>query len=239
MSHGKQYEGKLFVRNLAGKRHNGNMESIMTGIYLVTDQKACLGRPLESIVSDAVRAGVSCVQLREKNADTRIFLDQAIGLKALLKPTGIPLIINDRIDIAMASGADGVHIGQRDMPYEKARKLLGHDSIIGLSVETWEDVESAQNMNVDYLGVSPVFPTTTKIDTKKPWGLEGLKKIRGYSRHPLVGIGCLNASNAGQAIKAGADSIAVVSAICSADNPFDAAKQLVGIFEKNYSQQGS
>ena len=209
----------------------------MKGIYLVTDQKACLGRPLDSIVSDAVRAGVSCVQLREKNADTRMFLDQAFRLRAILKPAGIPLIINDRIDIAMASGADGVHIGQRDMPYKKARKLLGYDSIIGLSVETWEDVESAQDMDVDYLGVSPVFPTITKTDTKSPWGLEGLKKIRYYSRHPLVGIGCLNASNAGQAIKAGADSIAVVSAICSADNPFDAARQLVSIFDTTYCQQ--
>jgi len=207
----------------------------MKGIYLVTDQAACQGKPLESIVLNAVKAGVCCVQLREKTIGTRLFLKKALDLAAILKRAKIPLIINDRVDIALAAGADGVHLGQSDMPYDIARRLLGQDAIIGLSVETWEDVQKAQDLSVDYLGVSPVFPTPTKTDTKSPWGLEGLKKIRAYSRHPLVAIGGLNASNVQQTLKAGAHAIAVVSAICSADKAFDATMQLVRLFEQTNS----
>lgn len=209
----------------------------MRGIYLVTDQSASKGKRLESIVSDAVKAGVTCIQLREKNLDTRPFFEKAKTLKALLKNTNIPLIINDRIDIALASGADGVHIGQTDMPYDQARKLMGNTAIIGLSVETWEDVELAQDLDVNYLGVSPVFRTPTKTDTKAPWGIEGLKKIKAFSRHSLVAIGGLDETNSGPVIKAGADSIAVVSAICSADSPFEAAGRLVDIYEKTVSDK--
>jgi len=209
----------------------------MKGIYLVTDQKACKGKSLESIVSDAAKAGVSCVQLREKQANTRLFLKTAIELMSILKPAGIPLIINDRVDIALAAKADGVHLGQSDMPYVHARRLMGPKAVIGLSVETWEDVESAQALDVDYLGVSPVFATPTKTDTKTPWGLEGLEKIKNYSCHPLVAIGGLDASNAQNIIKAGADAIAVVSAVCSANNAFDATLQLVRLFEKTLQEK--
>jgi thiamine-phosphate pyrophosphorylase len=200
----------------------------MKGIYLVTDTGACKGKSLESVVSDAIRGGVAVVQLREKKADTRDFLEKALALKAILKPAGVPLIINDRLDIALAAGADGVHLGQSDMPYAHARRFLGSKAIIGLSVETWEDVEEAQKLDVDYLGVSPVFPTPTKTDTKEPWGLEGLQKIKKFSRHPLVAIGGINESNSLDLIRAGADCLAVVSAICSADDPFLATRQLLG-----------
>jgi len=209
----------------------------MKGIYLVTDQKACLGKPLESIVSDAVKAGVSCVQLREKNITTRVFLNKALGLASILKPAGIPLVINDRVDIALAAGADGVHIGQSDMPYEHVRRLMGPGAVIGLSVETWEDVQNAQDLDVDYLGVSPVFSTPTKTDTKTPWGIEGLERIRAYSRHPLVAIGGLDSSNIKKTIKAGADAIAVVSAICSAIDSFNATRQLVTFFKQTHTSQ--
>ena len=202
----------------------------MKGIYLVTDTGACLGKSLESVVFDVVRAGVSVVQLREKKADTREFLEKALALKAILKPAGVPLIINDRLDIALAAGADGVHLGLSDMPYAYARKLMGAKAIIGLSVETWEDVEEAQELDVAYLGVSPVFPTPTKTNTKEPWGLEGLQKIKEFSSHPLVAIGGINESNALEVIRAGADCLAVVSAICSADEPFEGARQLVRKF---------
>jgi len=209
----------------------------MKGIYLVTDPIACQGKPLESIVLDAVKAGVSCVQLREKNAGTRLFLKKALALKSILEPAGIPLIINDRVDIALAAKATGVHLGQSDMPCDHARRLMGPAAVIGLSVETWEDVQKAQDLDVNYLGVSPVFLTPTKTDTKSPWGLEGLKKIRGYSRHPLVAIGGINMSNGKKVIKAGADAIAVVSAICSANDAFDATQQLVSLFEQTYIPQ--
>ena len=207
------------------------MRKAMKGIYLVTDEAACQGKSLESVVASAARAGVTWVQLREKQTPTRAFLKKALDLRAILKPAGIPLIINDRVDIALASKADGVHLGQSDMPYAHARGLLGPKALIGLSVETWEDVETAQDLDVDYLGVSPIFSTPTKTDTKDPWGLDGLAKIRNYSRHPLVAIGGIHGTNGRDILQAGADGLAVVSAICSAADPFAAAQHLVRIFE--------
>jgi thiamine-phosphate pyrophosphorylase len=146
-----------------------------------------------------------------------------------MAPFGVPLIINDRLDVALAVKADGVHVGQDDMPYETARALMGPTAIIGLSVETWEDVLRAEGLDVDYLGVSPVFTTPTKTDTKAPWGLEGLIRIRAFSRHPLVAIGGLNQSNAEAAVMAGADSVAVVSAICASPDPLAASRELTSI----------
>lgn len=199
----------------------------MKGIYLVTDRGLLRNHTLEDVVSAAVNAGVCCVQLREKEIVTREFLDIAKRLKALMAPHDVPLVINDRIDIAIAADADGIHIGQSDMPYELARQMLKPDAIIGLSVETWEDVEAAQKLDVDYIGVSPVFPTPTKTDTKKPWGLEGLSRIKSYSKHPLVAIGGINLTNIKAVLEAGADSVAVVSAICGADDPYLSSSRLV------------
>jgi thiamine-phosphate pyrophosphorylase len=198
----------------------------MRGLYLVTDRGLCGGRPLEEVAAQAVAGGAACVQLREKDLSTRAFVELARSLKALLATLGVPLLINDRMDVALAAGADGVHVGQGDMPCELVRQFLGSRAIIGLSVETWADVERAQDQDVDYLGVSPVFPTPTKTDTKAAWGLDGLARIRAFSRHPLVAIGGLNAANAAQAVLAGADGIAVVSAICASPDPGSAAREL-------------
>ncbi len=201
----------------------------MKGLYFVTDRGLCGGKPLVEVVLQAVRGGAACVQLREKNVSTRFFVEEARRMRELLAPFKIPLIINDRLDVAIAVGAEGVHVGQEDMPYGIARRLMGPKAIIGLSVETWEDVERAESLDCDYLGVSPVFATPTKTDTKEPWGLEGLSKIRAFSRHPLVGIGGLNAENAGEVVMAGADGVAVVSAICAAPEPFQVSRALTGI----------
>jgi thiamine-phosphate pyrophosphorylase len=195
----------------------------------VTDHGLCRNRSLQDIVSQTVQGGAAYVQLREKDLSTRDFVEEAVAIKKLLFPFHVPLIINDRIDIALACGADGVHIGQEDMPYATARKLMGEKAIIGLSVETWADVEASQNLDVDYIGVSPVFATPTKTDTKEPWGLEGLRKIKSFSRHPLVAIGGINESNARTVVKAGADCLAVVSAVCSADDPAAAVINLNNI----------
>lgn len=198
----------------------------MRGLCLVTDRGLCGDRLLEDVVMQAVRGGVACVQLREKELSTRAFLEEPARIKALLSPLHIPLLINDRVDVALAVGADGVHVGQSDMPCELVRRLMGPDAIIGLSVETWEEVERAQDQPVDYLGVSPIFETPTKTDTRCAWGLQGLARIQAYSRHPLVAIGGLNASNLADAVRAGADGIAVVSAICAATDPRRAAQGL-------------
>lgn len=195
-------------------------------LYLVTDRSLTLGRPLEQVVARAVQGGVSAVQLREKEAATRSFVEAARQMKALLAPYGVPLLINDRVDVALAVGAAGVHIGQEDLPYPLARRLLGPQAIIGLSVETEAQVVAAEAYDVAYLGVSPIFPTPTKKDTHGSWGLTGLARVRRLSRHSLVAIGGLNVGNAAAAITAGADSIAVVSAICSAEDPREAAAEL-------------
>jgi thiamine-phosphate pyrophosphorylase len=201
----------------------------MKGLYFVTDRGLCGDKPLTDVILQAIRGGAACIQLREKDVTTRFFVEEARQIKALMAPFRVPLIINNRLDVALAVKADGVHVGQDDMPYETARELMGPAAIIGLSVETWEDVQRAEGINVDYLGVSPVFMTPTKTDTKEPWGLEGLIRVRAFSRHPLVAIGGLNSSNAESAIMAGADGVAVVSAICASPDPFAASRELTDI----------
>jgi len=209
----------------------------MRGIYLVTGRSLCSPRPLEEIVLQAVDGGVAYVQLREKDVSTRFFVQEAKRIKKLLSSYKIPLIINDRVDVALACGAEGVHIGQEDMPCAIARKLMGPKAIIGLSVEDWGDVEESQKLDVDYIGVSPVFPTPTKTDTKGAWGLSGLAKIKAFSRHPLVAIGGINESNAREVIAAGADCIAVVSAICAAPNPAAATRNLKSIIDAVHNEK--
>lgn len=202
-------------------------------LYLVTDRDLSLGRSLEEVVCEAVAGGVTIVQLREKDAATGEFVELARRLMAVLKPLGVPLIINDRVDVALAVDADGVHIGQSDMSYADARRLLGPDKIIGLSVENFEDLDAANALDVDYIGISPVYGTPTKTDTAEPFGLEGLRKAVQMSVHPTVAIGGMNASTVGDVMAAGTDGVAVVSAICSAPSPRAAAAELLNIINEN------
>jgi thiamine-phosphate pyrophosphorylase len=202
----------------------------MYELYLVTDEKASRGRDIINIVKQALKGGVTVVQLREKELSTRQFVERASELKKILKPYNVPLIINDRVDIALAIEADGVHIGQSDMPLEMVKKIVPGNMIIGLSVETVQQVREAEGLEVDYLGVSPIFSTPTKTNfDERPWGLEGLREARAISKHIIVGIGGINADNAEDVIKAGADGIAVVSGICSADDPETASRELIKI----------
>lgn len=195
-------------------------------LYLVTDSSFLCGRKLEDVVMEAVAGGVTMVQLREKSLSTNEFIALAFKLKSCLQAVNVPLIINDRIDVALAVDADGVHIGQSDMPYDMARRLLGKDKIIGLSVESFSDIERANTLDVDYIGVSPVFATPTKTDTSRPFGIDGLRKAVEMSVHPTVGIGGMNLSTAAEVMATGTDGIAVVSAIMGADNPREAAAEL-------------
>ncbi|MET0283194.1 MAG: thiamine phosphate synthase [Polyangiales bacterium] len=195
-------------------------------LYLVTDRGLSRGRPLTQVVEAAVRGGVTMVQLREKALDTRAFLAEARALKQLLAPLGVGLVINDRVDIALACEADGVHLGQGDMPVEDARRLLPAHVFLGLSVETLAQVHAANKLPVDYLGVSPIFATPTKTDTARPWGVEGLRAVRALTKLPLVAIGGIHVGNATSLREAGADGLAVVSAICAAPDPERAAAAL-------------
>ena len=202
-------------------------------LYLVTDQVSAGRRTLTDVVAAAVQGGVTCVQLREKQLNTRDFFAQAMALQKMLLPLNIPLVINDRIDIALACAAQGVHLGQSDMPVEAARRLLPPEVFIGWSVETMDDVARSASLPVDYLGVSPVFATPTKTDTQTPWGLGGLRQIRSLTALPLVAIGGIHAGNARDIVLAGADGLAVVSALCAAANPCLAAVQLKTRMESN------
>ena len=202
-----------------------NRESLR--LYLVTDRGLSLGRSLEGVVIEAVAGGATMVQLREKEAPTGEFVALAKRLRALLAPLGVPLVINDRVDVALAADADGVHIGQSDMAYEDARRLLGPDKIIGLSVENFEDLERANSLDVDYVGISPVYGTPTKTDTAQPFGLEGLRKAVELSAHPTVAIGGMNQQTVAEVMATGCDGVAVVSAICSAPSPRQAAQELL------------
>jgi thiamine-phosphate pyrophosphorylase len=195
-------------------------------LYLVTDRSLARGRSIAWLVEAAVRGGVTAVQLREKSCPASDFVQLGRELKKLLAPHQVPLIVNDRVDLALEIGADGVHIGQRDMAPGRARKLLGPDAIIGLSIETIEQARAAVSLDVDYLGVGPVFATATKMDAAPPLGLAALAQVRAISRHRVVAIGGIGLENARQAIHSGADGVAIVSAICAAGDPERAARDL-------------
>ena len=195
-------------------------------VYLVTDRDLCGGRALAEGVEQAARGGATLVQLREKTAGTREFVELARALNALLAPLRVPLIINDRLDVALAIGAAGAHLGQSDMPASLARELLGPGAILGLSLESMDQLPAAEALDVDYYGVSPIHPTPTKTDTGPGWGLSGLLALRAATTRPLVAIGGIGARNAAETIRAGADGVAVVSAICAAEDPAEAAREL-------------
>ncbi|MDD5349532.1 MAG: thiamine phosphate synthase [Chthoniobacteraceae bacterium] len=195
-------------------------------VYLVIGADFTGGRALVNLVLEAVAGGVTCVQLREKTADPRAFAAEAAALKTALAPTGVPLLINDNIAVARASGADGVHLGQSDLPCAEARRILGPGACIGLSIETRAQALAAAALDADYLGVSPVFPSASKTDTAAPWGLDGLRWLRERVEKPLVAIGGITIGNAGAVARAGAHGIAVISAIGSAPSPRAAAAAL-------------
>lgn len=200
-------------------------------LYLVTDPRLVAERGLLATVEAAVKGGVTLVQLRDPDAHGRALVEQARALKALLAPLRIPLIVNDRVDVAVAADADGVHLGQDDMSPADARALLGPEGILGLSVgNPAEFVGSSSGIDigaVDYLGVGPVKATGTKTDAGAAIGAAGVAAVRALTRRPIVGIGGIDGALAGEVIRAGADGVAVVSAICAAPDPEHAARALL------------
>ena len=195
-------------------------------LYLVTDRSLSLGRSNFEVIQKAVRGGVTLVQLREKEATTKVFYQEGLEIKGYLRTRNIPLIINDRIDIALALDADGVHLGREDMPIDVARKILGPRKIIGASVFTLEEAKTAEAMGADYLGLSPIFLTETKPELVGQIGIGGIPSLKEGVQIPLVGIGSMSQANAYEAVKAGLDGVAVVSAICSHEDPRAAAEEI-------------
>ena len=202
----------------------------LAGLHLVTDSTLCGARGVMAVVEAAVRGGARVVQLREKTLATRAFVERARALKALLQPLGVPLIINDRLDVALACGADGVHVGQEDLSPRDMRRWLP-DGLIGLSIERIEQLDAAERLPVDYYGASPVFATATKADAAPALGLDCLRALRARTTRPLVAIGGIGEHNAGAVMQAGADALAVVSALCAAPDPEQAARRLCAAME--------
>lgn len=197
-------------------------------LYLVTDDQQDLAT-LKRVVRKAVEGGVTMVQVREKHGDVRAFIERAQAVKDILKDTDVPLIINDRVDVALAVDADGVHLGQSDMPATIARELIGPNKILGLSIENEEQLAEADSLPIDYIGLSAIFTTPTKTNTKKHWGIDGLKMALETTSLPIVAIGGINESNIPQLSATGVHGLALVSAICHAEDPKAASEYLLGL----------
>ncbi|SHE81011.1 thiamine-phosphate pyrophosphorylase [Modicisalibacter ilicicola DSM 19980] len=188
-------------------------------LYLITDPAMCAERGLVATVVAAVRGGVTMVQLRDKHATDAELIPQAKALKTALAGSGVPLIINDRLEVALAVGADGLHIGQTDGDAAAARAALGPEAILGLSINSHEQLAQVDPALIDYLGLGPVFATSTKGDHEAPLGFEGLASLAAASRLPGVAIGGLQAQHVRAVREAGAQGLAVISAICAAPDP--------------------
>ena len=200
-------------------------------IYLVTDEACLHGRPLLKCVEEALAAGVTLVQYRAKAADGGVLYAEACKLKELCDKYNVPLIINDRLDIALAVGAAGVHLGQDDLPCAVARRLLGEDFIIGVSAHNPAEAVQAVSEGADYLGCGAVFGTATKHDVAK-LGLENLRAIRKSVAVPMVGIGGITADNYAEVLATGADGAAIVSGILAQDDIGAVVKKLVATKQK-------
>lgn len=195
-------------------------------LYLVISEEACEGRNFLEVAEQAIIGGVEIIQLREKKVDTASFIKKAFKLKEITERYNVPLIINDNVEVANAVQAFGVHVGNSDIPPTEIRARWGNQLQIGYSIEYVSQLETEDTATADHLGISPIFSTATKTDTVTEWGLEGIRLIRSLTAKPLIAIGNMNKTNTNAALKAGADCIAVVSAICSAENPQKAAYEL-------------
>ncbi len=199
----------------------------MRGFYFITDSSLTRKGNLSDVKS-ALAAKVKVVQYREKYASTKEMYEEALRLRRLCK--NITFLINDRIDIALSVNADGVHLGQSDLPYNTARKILGKNKIIGVTVHNLEEAKVAEERGADYLSVSPIFATSTKQDAGKPVGIELIGKIRKHTRLPIIAIGGINLTNAPEVIRAGADGICAISAVLAKRNVTKEIQKFQGLF---------
>ena len=204
----------------------------ISGYYFITDEKLSKAGNV-SDVKNAVSAGVKIVQYRNKCGSTKEMYDEAVKLKKICCKKNVIFIINDRMDIALALSSDGVHIGQDDMPYSVARKILGKNKIIGVTVHTLKQARNAEKSGADYLGVSPIFSTDTKSDAGKPCGISLIKKIKSHINRtiPIVAIGGINLSNAKEVISAGADGLCAISAVITKKNVKKEIKKFQKLFD--------
>ncbi|MCX7706245.1 MAG: thiamine phosphate synthase [bacterium] len=205
------------------------MREFIKGYYFITDSHISI-RGIFEDVKAAINAGVRIFQYREKDKSTREMFHEAMELRKLIK-IGL-LIINDRIDIALAVDADGVHIGQDDMPVSITRRLVGKNKIIGVTVHTLRQALKAEREGADYIGVSPIFKTTTKPDAQKPVGVEIISELKGYLHIPIVAIGGITLKNAKDVVCAGADAICAISAVLTKEDVETEIRKFQSLFNK-------
>jgi thiamine-phosphate pyrophosphorylase len=210
----------------------------------IVDPERANGRTLADLARMVVAGGATLIQLRDKYGSTRRMIEEARAIKAALAGTGVPLVINDRVDVALVAGADGVHVGQDDMAAEDARRLLGPEAIIGLSIKTVALASAAPLDALDYAGVGGVYATTSKDNPNPPIGVAGLRDIVAAFRarrhdFPICGIAGIDAGNAAPVIEAGASGVAVISALSMQDDPEAAARTLRGIVDEALALRGA
>lgn len=204
------------------------MKNLDLSLYLVTDNSDDVEKFLNTI-EEGIKGGVSVVQIREKTADTLDFYNLALKVKEITTKYDVPLIINDRVDVALAIDADGVHVGQSDMPCDVTRELIGNDKILGVSAATIEEAQKAENDGADYIGTGAVFPTATKDDAPKITKKD-LKEVVDSINIPVVAIGGITLDNASELNDTGIAGLSVVSAIMSSETPKESAEKLLNIF---------
>jgi len=200
-------------------------------LYALVDPDNAGGRELDDLAELVVRGGATLVQLRDKHGATGVMVERVRSLKAVLAPFGVPLLINDRVDVALACGAEGVHVGQTDMAVADARRLLGRKALIGLSIKTVEQAQAAPLDLLDYVGIGGVFTTTSKQTAAAPIGIDGFARVAGIIRSraqdfPVCAIAGITIENASETIAAGADGVAVISALSLAPDPKAAAAEM-------------
>lgn len=204
----------------------GRVAEVDWTLYVATDSQLVAEDALAEVVEAAIRGGAGVIQYREKQADTRRMVKVAGDLGRVCRRRGVVFLVNDRLDVALAVEADGVHLGQQDMPVALARQLLGPDKLIGVSVQNAGAMAEAEQEGADYLSLSPVFATSTKPDHEAPLGLEGVRTLAGASRLPVVAIGGINRTNVAEVIRAGARGVCVISAVLTAPDPERAASEI-------------
>lgn len=196
------------------------------GLYFITDSKLTKKGVIEDVKA-AIKGGVRVIQYREKSAPTRQMIEEAKQIRQICKKNSVLFLINDRIDVALAVDADGVHLGNEDMPYWHARSLLGNNKVIGLSAHSARDALQNQKLGADYTSIGPIYRTTTKKSPKRPIGLEPIRQLKSRLKMPFVAIGGVNEANITEVLKAGAKNIAMISGIVARENVEKAARKII------------
>ncbi len=223
---------KDLITRLGAEKFLAAKRQIDYCLYVIATEKFTLGRPLGEVVEAAIAGGATVIQLREKDYPVRRLIEAGLKLRRLTRERGVALIVNDRVDVALAVEADGVHLGQDDLPLPVARRILGPDKIIGLSTHSLEEALLAQQQGADYIGVGPIYATRTKDPATDPVGLNLLRQMEGRITIPKVAIGGITSENAKDVILAGADGVAVITAVVSAPDVKGAAEALRAAIEK-------